>query len=328
MHLAAPLFVAAALALSACASLSPSELDGAIAGKTAVVTGASSGFGKGVALALGQRRANVVLVARRADALEAVAAQIRAGGGRALVVPTDVSDPAQVARLAQAATAEFGRVDVWINNAGVGALGNFEDVPVEDHARIVDVNLNGVIYGSWHAMRLFEAQGGGTLINMGSVVGRVPMPYYASYVATKHGVVGLTAALNQEIRVRGLDGVKAVAVTPHAADTPWFDHAGNYSGRNPRRLPRAILADDPQIVVDAVVHAVARPRPRVAPGIKAKAGLVAHRVAPNLTEWAAGKIVHGVQMAPPPEGAPAGPNSLHRPQPTGTTVDAGIRPPG
>lgn len=203
-----------------------------IAGRTYVVTGASSGFGRGVAERLGAMGANVVLAARRAPALEEVAAVVRAGGGQALVVPTDVSDAAAVEALARAAEARFGRVDVWVNNAGVGSLGRFEEVPVEDHARVVAVNLNGVIFGSHAALRRFRAQGHGTLVNVASVEGRVPLPYHASYAATKHAVVGLGTALNGELRLNGLaERIRVVTVMPWAADTPFWENAGNHTGR-------------------------------------------------------------------------------------------------
>ena len=113
--------------------------------KTYVVTGASSGIGRGVALKLAALRANVVLAARRTDVLEAVAAQMSAAGGTPLVVTTDVSRPDDMRRLAQATLARFERIDVWINNAGAGAIGRFEEIPIEDHARVADVNLKGVI---------------------------------------------------------------------------------------------------------------------------------------------------------------------------------------
>src|SRR5215213_11306377 len=114
-----------------------------LVGRTFVVTGASSGFGRGVALKLASYGANVVLAARRTEVLEEVANEARAAGGQPLVVTTDVARPEQVERLADAAVERFGRIDVWINNAAVGAIGRFEEIPIEDHARIVDVNFKG-----------------------------------------------------------------------------------------------------------------------------------------------------------------------------------------
>ena len=141
------------LLLGGCATTLGPDESAAVAGKTYVVTGASSGFGRGVALKLGTLRANVVLAARRTAVLEEVAAQVRSAGGNALVVTTDVANPADVERLGAEAVARFGRIDVWINNAGVGAIGPFDQIPLADHARVIDVNLKGVIYGSHVALR-------------------------------------------------------------------------------------------------------------------------------------------------------------------------------
>jgi short-subunit dehydrogenase len=220
---------------AACAMPAPHESHrAAIAGRTWVVTGASSGVGRGVAERAGSMGANVVLAARRAEALEDVARTIRANGGEALVVPTDVSRPEAVEALAGAAERRFGRVDVWFNNAGVAAIGRFEEIPIADHARTVAVNLNGVIYGSHAALRRFRAQGHGTLVNMASVEGRVPLAYLASYAATKHAIVGLDGALRQEVRLGGLDRIRVVTILPWAVDTPFWANAATYAGREAR----------------------------------------------------------------------------------------------
>lgn len=157
--LAPPLLLALLLAalLGGCATTLSSGDAQAVAGRTYVVTGASSGFGRGVAERLGALRANVVLAARRTELLEQVAARVNAAGGSALVVPTDISRVEDMEKLAQAALARYGRIDVWINNAAVGGIGRFEAIPLADHARVVDVNLKGVIYGSHIALRQFQA---------------------------------------------------------------------------------------------------------------------------------------------------------------------------
>lgn len=227
------------------------------AGKTYVITGASSGFGRGVAVKLGGRGGNVVLAARRAGVLEEVAREVRAAGGQALVVPTDVSRPEQVERLVRAAVARFGRVDVWINDAAVGIAGRFWEVPVADTSRAVDVNLKGVIYGSHAALRQFVAQGGGVLINLGSVESVVPIAYHNVYAATKAGVLALDMAIIQELRLSGLgDKIKVATIMPWAVDTPWWGHAANYLGRT----QRMIAVDDPSKVVDAIVDNTERPQ--------------------------------------------------------------------
>ncbi|OON64738.1 hypothetical protein B0920_11845 [Massilia sp. KIM] len=292
-------------------------------GKTYVVTGASSGLGRGVAERLGSLRANVVLAARRTDALEEVAAQVRAKGGAALVIGTDVARPEEVQRLAQAAVQRFGRIDVWINNAGVGAIGRFEEIPLEDHARIVDVNLKGVIYGSHVALRQFRQQNGGVLVNIGSVESEVPLAYHASYASTKAAVLGLGRALNEELRLAGLrDRIQVATVLPWATDTPFFTHAANYTGRR-SRMP---FMDDPAKVVEVIVRASVHPREEVPAGWKARGAYWSHRVAPDLTERISANIAHTQQFEKAPPMAPTS-GAVHKPMQGAATrgVDGGIR---
>jgi short-subunit dehydrogenase len=314
--------VCAALQLSGCATgtrLESSDQQ-SIAGKTYVITGASSGLGRGAALELASLRANVVLAARRTDVLKGLAAEISAAGGAPLVVTADVSRPEDIQRLTNDAIARFGRIDVWINNAGVGAIGPFENIPVEDHARIIDVNLNGVIYGSHAALRQFKKQGFGTLVNIGSVESEVPLAYQASYAASKAGVLGLGRALNEEIRLSGNDRIAVATVMPWATDTPFFEHVANYSGGK----PRMIAMDDPWKVVNAIVWVSLYPREELSVGWKAKGAYAAHQLLPDVTERVSGNISHRLQIetAPP---APPTSGALHRPMPSGTTVEGDVR---
>lgn len=313
------LFVVLQLFGCAGTQLQPGEQQ-SIAGKTFVITGASSGFGRGVAVKLAALRANVVLAARRTGLLQEVAAEASAAGGTPLVVTADVSKPEDMQRLAKDAIARFGRVDVWINNAGVGAIGRFEDIPVEDHARVIDVNLKGVIYGSHAAMRQFRSQGGGTLVNIGSVQSEVPLAYQSSYAASKAGVLSLGRALNEEIRLAGLNTIAVATVMPWAADTPFFEHVANYSGGT----PRMIAMDDPQKVVDAIVWVALHPREELPVGWKARGAVLAHRLFPDLSERISGNIYHRLQIetAPP---APPTAGALHQPMQSGGTVDGGVR---
>ncbi len=315
--------LAFAAALAGCAA--PSRLGQSdqrrIAGRTFVVTGASSGLGRGVALKLAGYGARVVLAARRADVLDALAAEIGARGGIALVVATDVSKPDDVDRLAQAATARFGRIDTWINDAGVVAIGRFDLIPVEDQARVVDVNLKGTLYGSNAAMRRFREQGFGTLINVASVEGRLPLAYQAAYSASKHAIVGLDAAIGQELRQDGLGrAIHVVTIEPWALDTPIWEHAANYTGHTPRVTP----IDGPQATVDAIVWAAVHPSKEVAVGWKAQASVLAHQIVPGLSEDIAGGIVRREQFGAAPA-APATSGNLFTPLPAGTTVEGGVR---
>ena len=311
----------AGLALSGCAT---AKLGTAgqrkVQGKTYVIIGASSGFGRGMAEQLGSFKANVVLAARRADVLEEVATNIRAAGGTALVVPTDISKPEDVQRLAEAAVKQFGRVDVWVNDVGVGGIGKFWDLPLADYSRMIDVNLKGIIYGSHVAIRLFQSQGNGTLMNLGSVESHVPLAYHAVYAATKGAIRNFDQALHHELRLQGYQNIEVVTIEPWAVDTPFWGHAANYSGGTPRMA----AMDPPAKVVNAMVRASVRPRQELPVGWKAKGAVFSHRVAPRFTERVSANIDHHYQLktAPP---APTTPGSLYQPMPTGRGIDDGVR---
>ncbi|MFJ3202854.1 SDR family NAD(P)-dependent oxidoreductase [Streptomyces sp. NPDC086989] len=135
-----------------------------------VVTGASSGVGRVTAVECARRGAHVVLAARSGVQLAEVARECRARGGEALAVPTDVSDERAVEALARAAVRRFGRIDVWVNAAGVGILGRFDQVPLGQLRRVIDVNVLGAVLGARAAVPVMRRQGGGTLIDVASVL--------------------------------------------------------------------------------------------------------------------------------------------------------------
>ncbi|TGD81919.1 SDR family NAD(P)-dependent oxidoreductase [Hymenobacter wooponensis] len=291
-----------------------------VQGKTYVIIGASSGFGRGMAEQLGTMKANVVLAARRGDVLEEVADKIRSAGGTALVVPTDISKPEQVQRLAEAAMQKYGRVDVWVNDVGVGGIGRFWEMPLDDYSRMIDVNLKGIVYGSQAAIKLFQAQGRGVLMNLGSVESHVPLAYHAVYASTKGAIKNLDQALNQELRLSGYKNIEVVTIEPWAVDTPFWGHAANYSGGTPRMA----AMDPPSKVVNAMVRSSVRPRQELPVGWKARGAVTSHRVLPHFTERISGNIAHRYQIktAPP---APATAGSVHQPMVTGRGVDDGVR---
>jgi NAD(P)-dependent dehydrogenase (short-subunit alcohol dehydrogenase family) len=202
-------------------------------------------------------------------------------------MPTDVSRRADVQRLAQAALAEYGRIDVWINNAGVGALGRFERIPIEDHEQVIATDLMGTVYGCYYAYRRFLEQGAGTLINVSSELGGHTVPYYSSYAAAKHGVVGLGDSLRQEIAQAGMDGIHVCTVMPAAHDTPFFEHAANYTGHE-IQPPKPL--HDPQDLVETLVRLARDPKDREIAGSYASDSPNALRAPiPEGTEVSAGR---------------------------------------
>ena len=287
-----------------------------LSGKVIVITGASSGFGKGSAREFGARGASVVIAARRGELLDELAQQIEAAGGRALSVPSDVSQQNEVEGLCRAAIEQFGRIDVWVNNAGVGALGRFEEVPLADHVKVIETDLLGTIYGSYFAMRVFREQGYGTLINISSVIGKVPSPYYSSYAAAKHGVVGLSAVLRQELKQNEIENIHVCTVMPTSFDTPFFDHAANYTGHESVPIPPVY---EPERVVETIVRLATEPEDEVSVGTAAKIATVAHQIAPGMTESMMGKQAHKANIVDAPS-APNTGGSVQKPQPKGRGV--------
>jgi NAD(P)-dependent dehydrogenase (short-subunit alcohol dehydrogenase family) len=161
--------------------------------KVAVVTGAGTGIGKAVALALTQDGFAVVLAGRRADKLQETAKE--AGNAKTLAVPTDVSDPEQIKALFARTKQEFGRLDLLFNNAGIGAPPvPMEELPLETWKKVVDTNLTGVFVCTQEAVKIMKAQDpkGGRIINNGSISAHTPRPRAAAYTATKHAITGLT----------------------------------------------------------------------------------------------------------------------------------------
>jgi NAD(P)-dependent dehydrogenase (short-subunit alcohol dehydrogenase family) len=172
-------------------------------GKVAVVTGAGSGIGKQVALALLGEGYAVALAGRRKDALESTARAGKSASGRSLVVPTDVSDPAAVKALFTQAKAAFGRVDLLFNNAGTNAPPvPFEDLTFEQWKTVVDVNLTGMFLCAQEAYRIMKEQTprGGRIVNNGSISAHAPRPNSAPYTSTKHAVTGLTKSISLDGR--------------------------------------------------------------------------------------------------------------------------------
>ncbi len=248
-------------------------------GSVAVVTGASSGLGRAIAVELARRGASVVLAARRTDALEETAEQCRKAGGNALVVETDVSLSSDVDVLARTAVDEYGQVDIWVNNAGVTLFSRLEDGPFDDHKRVIETNLFGAMYGARAVIPIFRRQKRGVMINVGSVLSEVGHAFVPSYVISKFGIHGLSEALRVELADE--PDIHVCTVFPFSLDTPHFDVAANHMQRAPRALPPM---QSPEHVARAVAAMCERPRRvRFVPRSSAL-GLMFHALAPRASE--------------------------------------------
>jgi NAD(P)-dependent dehydrogenase (short-subunit alcohol dehydrogenase family) len=249
----------------------------AVRDSVVVVTGASSGLGRATALELARRGAHVVVAARRADVLREVA---RECGPGALAIPTDVSREADVLGLAAATLAAHGRIDAWINNAGVTYYAELEDGPFEPHRRVLETNVFGAIYGARAVVPVFRRQRRGVLINLGSVLSEIGQAFVPSYTISKFAVRGLSEALRVELADER--DIHVCTVLPFALDTPHFQVAANRIGRQPRALPPM---QSPETVARAIAELVERPRRvRFVPRAIVL-GLVFHTLMPRTAEW-------------------------------------------
>lgn len=217
-------------------------------GSSVLITGASSGIGEATALAFARRGARLALCARRTDRLQAVAQSCRAAGAAEVVVRrADVSRPAEARGFVAAALSSFDRIDVLVNNAGIGWHGRFQDMPEADVLGLLDTNLVGAMLTTQAALPQMLAENAGVVINVASVLGFRAMPYSAVYSASKAALVGFSHALRGELSGTG---VKVCLVCPGTTDTEFF---ADGSLRGP-------LAHSPAWVARAIVRTALRPR--------------------------------------------------------------------
>jgi NAD(P)-dependent dehydrogenase (short-subunit alcohol dehydrogenase family) len=243
-----------------------------------IITGASSGIGLVTARQAAQDGARVVVVARNGNDLERAVEHIRRQGGRAIHVVADVADPEQVERVAEAAVAEFGRIDTWVNNAAVSMYGRIMELSTEDMRRQMDVNYWGQVYGSRVAVR-HMCDHGGALVNVASALADRAIPLQGNYCAAKHALKAFTDALRMELEEEGVP-ISVTLVKPASVDTPFFEKAKTYLGVEPQPVPPVYA---PEVVSDVILHAAQHPlRELIAGGSGAK--LSAARFAPRLAD--------------------------------------------
>jgi len=242
-----------------------------------VITGASSGIGLATAQAAAQRGATVVLAARSIDTLERICKDIEGAGGRAIAVEVDVGRREDVERLAQTVIDRFGRIDTWINNAGVAIYGRLDQVSEEDSRRLFDTNFWGVVNGSLAALPHLRTQGG-ALINVGSEVSDAVVPLQGMYSASKHAVKGFTDALRIEVEELDDAPVSITLIQPTAVDTPYPQHAKNYMDREPK-LPTPQI--EPEKVADAILGAAAKAERDIRVGAMSVVNTIAAKVMPS-----------------------------------------------
>lgn len=261
--------------------------------RVVVITGASSGIGRAAARKYARGGAHLVLAARRKNALKELERECKELGVNAISIDTDVSDERSVRRLSERALAEFGRIDIWINNAGVATFGRFDEAPLKEHEQVIETNLLGTMYGTYYAVHHFRQRGEGILINVSSYDGRGAAPYHASYVASKHGVRGLGMSIRQELWVNNENNIKVCTVMPVSIDTPFFQHAANHMGKPVLPIPPVYSVEE---AADTLYRLAMKPEDEVMVGRAGKFFGFQGKIAPKLTEKQMAYQTHRTEM--------------------------------
>jgi len=257
-----------------------------------VLTGATSGIGLATARAAAEAGARLVLAARDGDALDTLAHEMRQRGAEVATVSADVGVAADVARIGQAAVDKFGRVDTWINDAGVSVF------------------FWGVVNGSLEAVRLLKAHGGGALINIGSEASDRSIPLQGTYSASKHAVKAFTESLRMEVEKDNAP-ISVTLIKPAAIDTPFAQHAKNYMKQEPT-LPPPVYA--PELVAKTILYAAENPERDLFVGGRAKAISMGAQLVPRVLD----KVMNATVFRQQQSDKPSSPNrrdALHDPVP-------------
>jgi NAD(P)-dependent dehydrogenase (short-subunit alcohol dehydrogenase family) len=243
-----------------------------------VVTGASAGVGRAVVREFGSRGAQIGLMARGRDGLEAACREVEAAGGRALVLPVDVSDADAVEQAAEAVEAELGPIDVWVNNAMVSVFSPAIEMTADEFRRVTEVTYLGYVHGTLSALRRMRARDRGTIVQVGSSLCYRGIPLQSAYCAAKHAVQGFTESLRCELIHDGSQ-VKVTMVHLPATNTPQFDWSRS---RMPRRAQPVPPIFQPEVAARAIYHAAHHYRREWNVGLITDVVLAGNAVLPGL----------------------------------------------
>lgn len=264
-----------------------------------VITGATSGIGLTTARMAAQQGATLVVVARNESALQELAAELARRGAEVAYLVADVGNEKDVRGIASTAIERFGRIDTWINNAGVSIFGRHEEVAIEDMRKLFDTNFWGVVYGSLTALPHLKKQGG-ALINVGSGFSDRAAPLQGMYSAAKHAVKGFTDSLRMELEKEGAP-VSVTLIKPASINSMLTEHARSYLDVRPR-LPPPLYA--PEVVARAILHAAEHPVRDIHAGGAAKLLALGAQHLPALMDWGMERLMFRLQKthkAPYPE---------------------------
>lgn len=261
-------------------------------GQVVIITGASSGIGRATALAFAREGATTILASRSGEKLEAVAEEIRGCNPRVRVLPTNVGSQEQVEAMVKAVVAQFGKIDVLVNNAGRGAVGPIDgDRFVDDARHLLDVDFFGKVFCARAVLPIMRQQGHGSIVNLSSAVGRKAFPRFAAYSAAMHAVAAFSDALRQELRGTG---VHVSTVHPALTQTAFFEGVDPADIPAPFRKMTPISAD---AVAEKILRAVHKKQPRVTVPWQPSLLILSDALSVRLGDWMVRRLQNPVFMA-------------------------------
>jgi NADP-dependent 3-hydroxy acid dehydrogenase YdfG len=267
--------------------------------KTAVITGASAGVGRAAALRLGRAGANVVLIARDAEALNEVKREVESGGGTAMTIALDVADANAVLQASNAIVMSFGSIDVWINNAMVTVFSPVWRVTPEEFRRVTDVTYLGTVHGTMAALRHMRTRNRGTIINVGSALAYRSIPLQAAYCGAKYAIRGFTDSLRSEL-MHARSAIALTMIELPAVNTPQFDWARTHMPDEPRPVPPVV---QPEVIAEVIFRAALQPRREYWIGFSTLKAILANMILPGYLDRYLAKDVFGQQETRTPVSA-------------------------
>ncbi|MFG3023581.1 SDR family oxidoreductase [Streptomyces sp. NPDC048254] len=249
--------------------------------QTVVITGASAGIGRATARLFAERGANVVLLARGKAGLDAAVADVEERGGRALAVPTDMADFAQVEAAAVAAEEALGPIDIWVNNAFTSVFAPFMEIEIAEYKRVTEVSYLGFVHGTRAALQRMIPRDAGVIVQVGSALGDRSIPLQSAYCGAKHAVNGFTSSVRTEL-MHQHSHVNITVVQMPAVNTPQFSWVLSQLPKSPQPVPPIY---QPEVAARAVMHAADHPhRKQYYVGASTAATILANKLAPALLD--------------------------------------------
>jgi short-subunit dehydrogenase len=276
--------------------------------ETVVITGASAGLGRAVAREFGRHGANVGLLARGIDGLEAARHEVEALGGNAVVVPTDVADANAVEEAAAAVESRFGSIDIWINNAMTSVFSPVKEMEPQEYKRVTEVTYLGVVHGTLAALKRMLLRDQGTIVQVGSALAYRSIPLQSAYCAAKHAVAGFTDALRCEL-IHDKSKIRLTMVQMPALNTPQF---GWVKSRLPHKAQPVPPIFQPEVGARAIYWASHHHRREIYVGWSTVEAIIGNKLVPGIADRYLGRTGYESQQTSLPED-PQRPDNLWKP---------------